>query len=460
MSKEFSAPIHWHEGLFLQPHHLQYLQRQISNQVIHERRLGWAYPHGVIESKLSPDALENMLIRFDRLRVVMPSGLEVHIPDNADLPALDIKRPFEAGADAFTVSLGVPLWYANRGNTIDQISEDDWRVKRLYRVSEIDQPDENTGENPRPVQIRRVNARLLLDEDDRTDLEVLPLLRISHATGEDVGLPQQDPEFVPSCLVLSGSPTLRDMVRDLAHQVEATRRDVVFKITRAGFSVDTMRGAQFEQMLRLRTLNRFSSSLPHLIQAPGISPFEVYLQLRELLGELAALHPDRDPFDAPVYDHDNPSLVFKELTNKIRAFLPGAGVASFLKLAFARDGKDFIATLTDDHLNKPNAYFLGIKTKEDPRKLAQLVEDAGQFKFMAKSKKDTRVFGVRLSEERHPPLQLPAQVGMHYYRLHTDSRMWGLILDEKEIAIRWPGSETADFEITLFMTVPDEETSE
>ena len=32
------------------------------------------------------DPLGNMLVRFDRLRVIMPSGLEVAFPDNADLP--------------------------------------------------------------------------------------------------------------------------------------------------------------------------------------------------------------------------------------------------------------------------------------------------------------------------------------------------------------------------------------
>ncbi len=457
MSKDFSAQIHWHEGLFLQPHHLQYLQRQLLNRMVHERRLGWAYPYGVIESKLSADALENMLVRFDRLRVVMPSGVEVHVPVNADLPALDIKRPFEASSDAFTVSLGVPLWYADRGNTISQASEDDWRIKRIYRVSEVTQSDENTGENAQPVQVRRINARLLLDGDDQTDMEVLPLLRITHATGEDVGLPRQDSDFIPACLVLNGSPTLRDMVRDLVHQVEATRRDAVFKLTRAGFSIDSMRGPQFEQMMRLTTLNRFSASLPHLVQAPGVTPFEIYLQLRELLGELAALHPDLDPFEAPSYDHDSPYITFVELTNKIRRFIHAPGLASFDTLPLKKQGKYYEATLTDDHIAKPNEYFLGIKTKDDPRVLAKLVEDPGQFKFMAKPNRDARIFGVRLAEERHPPLQLPSQVGLHYFRVHTDSRMWGRILEDKDSSIHWPGSESADFEITLYMTLPDEE---
>lgn len=458
MTKDYSAQVHWHEGLFLQPHHLQYLQRQLLNQVSGQRRLGYAYPYGLIEARLSADALENMLVRFDRLRVVMPSGLEVVFPDNADLPALDIKKAFDSSSEPFTVSLGVPLWYANRANTIETPSDDDWRIKRLYRISEINQTDENSGENPRALQVRRVNARLLLEGDDLSDIEVLPLLRIAHATGEDVGLPKQDPLFVPACFVLQGSPALRDLVRDLTHQVEATRKSLVLQITRGGFSIETMRGLQFEQVMRLRTLNRYSARLPSLVASASVTPFEMYVELRELLGELAALYPHRDPFEVSPYNHDNPWIAFRELSERIRSLLPGGIVANFLKAPFVREDKIFLAALTDEHLSKPNEYFLGIKTKEDPRALAQLVEDGDRFKLMAKSRIDQAIYGVKLAEERHPPLELPSQVGLHYFRLvRSEGRMWGQIVAEKQIAIRWRGSEASDFELMLYMTVPPEE---
>ena len=63
--------VHWHEGLFLQPHHLQAMQRALLEQSIGERKLSYPYSYGLIDAKISADALENMLVRFDRLRVVM-----------------------------------------------------------------------------------------------------------------------------------------------------------------------------------------------------------------------------------------------------------------------------------------------------------------------------------------------------------------------------------------------------
>lgn len=456
-----NSPVHWHEGLFLQPHHLQHMQRHLLGRVVQERTLAWAYPYGVVESRLSADELQNMRVRFDRLRVIMPSGLDVSVPDNTDLPALDIKDALESRGGSFVIRLGVPLYYAQRANAIQTPAQEDWRIKRIYRVGEAQQADENTGENVQPIQVRRVNARLLLEQDDDTDLETLPLLRIVRAAGEEVGLPRQDPAFVPACLVLGGSPVLRDLVRDLANQVEASRKELSIQITRGGFSAQAMRGVQFEQALRLRTLASYGPVLAALAASPTASPFEVSLVLRQVLGELAALRPERDLFELPEYDHDSPYVLFSELSQRIRSLLRGAVAARFLQVPFALDSQRrvLVATLSDEHLSGPNEYFLGIRCGEEARAVSALVEDTDKFKMMPLSLHRQRVFGVKLVEERYPPLELPSQTGLHYFRLlrAESARMWERIEQEKTIAINWPGVETTDWNFTLYMTLTGEE---
>jgi type VI secretion system ImpJ/VasE family protein len=451
-----AAPIHWHEGLFLQPHHLQRLQKCLFDSLGEERKLTWSYPYGVIEARLSHDELENMRIRFDKLRVVMPSGLEVNFPDNAELPSLDIKQAFAASGGTVYVLLGVPLWFDRRANAIAPGQVADSRVKVLFRTVETEVADENTGENPKPVLVRRINARLLLDKEDPSDLEVIPLLRIVRGVGDQVGLPRQDPEYVAPCLVMTGSPVLRELVRDLASQVAASRKELVVQLTRAGFSLENLRGLQFEQLMRLHTLNKFSARLPSLAEAPGIAPFFLYLELRELLGELTAMHPDRDEFEVAPYDHDNPYLPFSELSSKIRSFLRGAVAPSFLKLPFVNLEGWLTAIFQPQHLSGPNEYFLGIKTGQDPRALARLVEDADKFKLMPRSLATRAIRGVLLKEERFAPLELPAQTGLYYFRLlrNESARSWQQIQTEKAAVAVWPDQATSDYDVSLYMTVP------
>ena len=78
---------------------------------------------------------------------------------------------------------------------------------------------------------------------------------------------------------------------------------------------------------------------------------------------------------------------------------------------------------------------------------------------MPQSLAGQRVFGVQLAQELYPPVELPAQVGLHYFRVMRaeSERMWNRIAQEKAVAVRWPGIDSTDFEVTLYMTVPDTE---
>ncbi|MFZ4573065.1 MAG: type VI secretion system baseplate subunit TssK [Phycisphaerales bacterium] len=466
--------VHWHEGLFLQPHHLQALQREVNESLSRERRGTNPFPYGVIDMKWSSDSLENMLVRVDRLRAIMPSGIEIDVPGNADLPALDVKRVFQAASGGFTIGLAVPLWQSSRANTVEPMAPnaaaarravgEEARVKRMYRVTEGSRLDENTGENPQPVLVRRYNARLVVEGDDTSDMEVIPLLRVEASASEPT-LPRVDPRFVPPCLVLSGSPTLRNIVRDLAQGVEASRKVMVNGLARGGWVVENIKGQTVLDLFRLRTLNKWSARLPALLGAgpAGVglmTPFEAYLELRELLGDLAALSPDRDPFEAPKYDHESPGLVFLELDKRIRPLLTGEVKTKVRSKPFVRDGTILSLNLDDADFTEPNGYFLGIRTRMDPTLLAKLVEDADKFKLMPKSlAPKSYLFGIKLGEERHPPQGMFSAGDLHYFRLvlADSEQMWKRVQDPKErgLGIRWPESEPFEYQdVQLYMTLP------
>jgi len=378
-----ATQVHWHEGLFLQPHHLQQFQRSIGDRLAWDRSRAWAYPFGVVEARLSSDELENMRVRFDRLVAVMPSGVVVDVPGGADLPPLEIEEAFSASTRPLVVSLGVPLYYPSRSNSID-FGASDWRAKRLFRVEEAEVPDENTGENPQPMLMRRVNARLMLENEDRTDIETMPLLRVVRSTADESGVPRRDPEFVPPCLVVTGSSDLLSWVRDLSNQVEASRKELVVQVTRGGFNPSTLNSESMLALMKLSVLNRFAGRLPSLVNAASsVSPLAMYLELRDFLGQLAALHPDLDPFEAPAYDHDRPASSFVELCEKIRRHLKVEASGTYLEVAFRLEGGVLAAELSDEHVERPNEYFLGVRSGDDPRAVARLVEDGDEFKLMA-----------------------------------------------------------------------------
>lgn len=451
--------IHWHEGLFLQPHHLQQMQQNIITQIRTERRLRFTYPYGVIESELSEDSLRNLLVQFKYLRVVMPSGTEVEYPSSADVPPLNLQNAFDSGAEAVTVMIGVPLWDPNGANVVTAEGNEGWKSRRIYKLNEIERPDENTGVHSHPMLVRRINARLLLSTDDIGGLEVLPLVRITRSTADSAGLPSLDPLFIPPCLLLHGYAPLAAIARDLSNQVDANRRDLVTRVSRGGTRGETSRESKFqsEHIFFLQTLNKFSGRLSTLIKAPGITTFDMYLELRELLGELATLVPGYDAMEVAAYDHDRPAIVFRELSDKIRELLALIANQKFRRVEFREEDEIYVAELTIVNLTEASVCYLAVETDEDPRTLVKLVEAQDRFKAMAKSNIHQRVRGLTLREEREVPLDLPAKPGLHYFRIDPEDNraLWRRIIVENTMAIRFTVSEPVDYKFTLYTTYTD-----
>lgn len=449
-----STHVHWHQGLFLQPHHFQQLQHSVYDEASKARRFSGAFPHGICESRVSPDELANFRLRFDKLRVIMPSGLEVDFPNNAELPSFDLKPLFAGGESMFRLYLAVPLWQANRANAFAMGTPDDHKEKLLYRLREETIADENSGSNPKVIFVRRVNARIITNRDNHEDMEIIPLMQVMRATGEQLGMPRIDSEYVPPSLFLEGSPVLQVLVQDLVNQIDASRKELAVQLTRGGFSMETMRGVQYEQLLRLRTLSRFGSRLASLIKVPSITPLAWFLELREMHGDLAALHPEHLENEPPDYDHENLFHVFHELDMRIRRLLRSAVSASFLRLELTPGESWYSGALTDDHMARALEYYLAIKSARDPREIINLVEDPDQFKLMPESMATRAIRGVVLKEERVAPLQLPAQAGLTYFRIERSEsqRAWQQIQNEKALVVCWPEMAGTDFQITLYMT--------
>jgi type VI secretion system protein ImpJ len=447
--------LHWHEGLFLLPHHLQHLQHGLSEEIGEVRRLGLPHAYGVWEAAISQDELANHRLRFEKLKVMMPSGLVVSAYENADLADLDLKPLFATGETSFVLSLAVPLWQAKRANAFEIGAHVDPRVKLMFAPREATLFDENTGENPKPVFIRRLNARLITEREDRSDVEVIPLIRILRVAGENLGTPRIDFEFVPPSLFLESSPLLHKKVRDLVNQIEASSKELSVILTRGGFSLETIRGVQFEQLLRFRTLRRAVARLGSLLEAGRVSPFTWHMELRGLYAELTGLHPEISDCESARYDHDDLARTFNDLDVRIRGLLRSAAGASFLRLDFTAEETFLSASLTDEHLTRPIEYYLAIRSKLDPREIIRLVEDPDQFKFMPRSLANRAVRGMVLKEERVAPMQLPAQAGLTYFRCvrPENARIWQQVQVEKSVIIRWPNMGASDLQVALYMTV-------
>jgi predicted component of type VI protein secretion system len=77
--------------------------------------------------------------------------------------------------------------------------------------------------------------------------------------------------------------------------------------------------------------------------------------------------------------------------------------------------------------------------------------------MMPRSMEQVAIFGIELKEEAYPPLELPGQSDLRYFRLAPTSnqRRWDQIRADKAISLVWNNAEfdLADAIFTLYMTL-------
>ena len=90
--------IHWHDGLFVLQHHLQFFQRSLNSKLHGARQLGMTHPWGVIGMQVDKDSLDEGLVALRSLKAILPSGLLVDVPDSAILEPLRVADALRASA--------------------------------------------------------------------------------------------------------------------------------------------------------------------------------------------------------------------------------------------------------------------------------------------------------------------------------------------------------------------------
>jgi len=453
----FEEEINWAEGMFLQPHHLQMLQRLLLRRNRDDRLLSFPYAWGLIDFELDENALVNVRASVRRFSAVMRGGEEISMPGNAQLAPIDLTEELKARAPSFLVCLALPAWSSNDANLCGA----DAATKRQFTDDVRRVRDENTGDNEIDVPCRRYNVRLTTDLRDNADLDLLPVLRLKTRTREGADpVLEIDRTYVPPYLRLDASSHLAADVKELLEQMRRRRAKLLADLTRSGYSADALGGSTLYAVLQLKTINAYEGRISSLLGAGGLTPFALYLELKALLGELVALQPQRDAVP-PDYDHLECGPVFAELILHIRALILAEGASSYMRLDFvpSPDGSSATAKLTDQHLVSADEYYLAVRCEADARTVTSAVERGDNLRLVTPSAAHLRLRGVKLEETRFPPRFLPALPDTVWFRLNREesARIWESVRTERELLLDWASAVLPKLEATLFVTVVNKE---
>lgn len=451
----FEEDIHWAEGLFLQPHHLQRMQRSEKLRRQCERQFYLPYTWGLVDFEYDPDALANHRIVIKRLCAIMPSGEEVSMPGNCVIPPLELAPHLKNADGEIIVCLALPRWSEHDANLAE---EDEGTSRRQFAIHENTMRDENSGDNEITVACHRLNVRLTVNPRDNTDLEVLPLMRL-HLLCQEASEPalEFDREYMPPFVVLSGDCPLQSRCAELGIQMRQRRNKILHDLTQGGVNTENLTCANLLAMLQLRSLNRATDRLETLLGAGRLTPFALYLELKMILGELSALQPLREYGAVGEYDHMDCAPQFAALFTAVRSLIMANGVSSYIRLEFAdtADHRGRLLKLKDEHLLMADEYYLAVRCSGDSRRIVSSIESGDNFKIVNPRSSASRIRGVKLTEMRYPPRFLPALPDAVWFKLERSQsqRVWSQICDEHAMMLDWAGELFPKLEAALYITV-------
>ena len=165
--------VHWSERMFFRPHHLQMGQRWLETVVRTGMDASRSFAWGFLDLAAAPEPLENFTLRLDRCRLRLKDGTWVCIPENTEVPALNFKDALDSAGGSVDVYLGIPQMQEVRANSVALENPGATLGTVRYEPCPIKRRDENTGENPQTLYVRRMRGRLFVAGEDMTGYETL-----------------------------------------------------------------------------------------------------------------------------------------------------------------------------------------------------------------------------------------------------------------------------------------------
>lgn len=437
-----ARPVHWHEGMFLRPHHLQAAQRYWSQISQLGDKWDLHYNWGLREIVIDLDALSNYRCVIRTLKARLRDGTLVCVPEEGALPVLELKAAF-AQENVVMVYLAVPVLQVGRANVSVNGRSD--AVRYLLDVQELE--DENTGLNPQPIQVRLLNLRLLTSTDDHSGYEVLPVARIRRSASADA-VPELDTSYIPPILTCDAwrplsEEILQNIYERLGRKLELQAHQVVSR----GITFDSAAQGDAALFSQLRILNEAYALLGTQVFAKGIHPLSSYLELCRLVGQLAIIDPQlrRTP-ELPKYDHDDLGTCFNRVKQYIDNYLSLGEEPKYKERPFIGAGLRMQVALEPAWLESAWQIYIGVKSSlaaEDCIRLLTRSGPSGLDMKVGSSDNVDMIFtrglpGLRFAPAPRPPRALPQTPGLVYFQLLPEASLqeWANVKKLLNMAIR------------------------
>lgn len=429
--------VHWSEGLFLQPHHLQAADRYWTETLQTSEQWDHQYRYGVRKLELSAEAIANYQFQVNSCHARMKDGTLISLDPGQEPDRVDLKEAF-GRESVVRVFLGLPrlrMGSTNVGTTVDA-------GKHRYIENSRSVQDESLGGNDQEIQFRDLNVRFLLSTQDLEGYELLPVAQLQRA-GEKEATPRLDTSYIPPVLAVDAWPPLgRDIVRAIydiiGKKIEVLSQQVISR----NITLVSQEPGDLDRLLMLSQLNAAYSTLGVLTFALGVHPLVAYTELCRIVGQLSIFGPQRRPPEIPHYDHDDLARIFYFVKRQIELLLEAIRDYEYEQRFFVGEGRGMSVTLESKWLGADWQWYVGVmRGGLTDKECLALLSPGGLDWKLGSARQVDMLFrhgaeGLQLTPLAQAPRALPPRGDWSYYEVSRQNLAWKDVLETQTLAMR------------------------
>jgi type VI secretion system protein ImpJ len=436
--------VHWHEGLFLQPHHFQAWDRHWSERVSTSER--WQNPHGygLQEIDINHSALSAGFLQIDSLKGKTPGGLLVEFQHSSHMERRDLRPALSLAAGTAArfvdVYLAVPNLHLG-GKNVE--SMDQHRNGSRFRTESLEFPDETDATSIQPIEFKRLNARILLSNDDLAGYDVLKIARIRQSE-QDSAVAQLDAAYIPPLMDIAAWPTLRHQILlPIYDLIQQQSERLAEQVRGSGGTLHIHSAMELQRLVALQTLNPASAALGVIVGSRGIHPLTAYIELSRLAGATDLFHEDRFAKRTSEYDHERIGPLFLALKHRIFQSLEGLATLPYRQMNFVGMESGMTTTLDQESIKSCTRWLLGVHRGNASHEQLKSLLSAAQLDWkLGSARQVDRIFvhrepGIELRPAPKAPASLPQSDQWSYFTIEAlDQPAWKDVLATGTMAMR------------------------
>ena len=459
---DFFGPVFWHQGLFLQPHHFQLLDRSV--RMLFDPFHDYLVPHfwGVGEMEIQHASLGTRSFQLAKGGFLFPDGTYAAFPGNALVEPRHFEDAWVEGGKPFTVFLGLRKWnnIGENVTVVDSLEDVSSVTTRFAAPADAEEwKDIHAGGPPGQVKRLRYVLKIFWETEQELlgDYLLIPIAQLERM-GEEIVM---SPRFVPPSLTLEASEPLLKIVKEIRDQIASRSRQLEDYKRQRGIQTAQFGSRDMVYLLALRSLNRYVPILFHLTETKQVSPWSVYGHFRQLIGELSSFSETvnvmgeptgNDESPLPLYDHRNLWECFSAAQLMIGMLLDEITAGPEYVIPLVYDGTYFAAEMKPIHFESRNRYYLVLRTEEEPKSVVRSVDTV--VKLSSRERLPLLIAralpGAELEHLPTPPQELPRRSYSIYFSVDSCCEQWALIKKGNNIALYWDNAPE-DLEVELML---------